>query len=39
MLISRAQRDAAEALARSIQYLELTVYPRYSRFFAYGMRF
>jgi uncharacterized 2Fe-2S/4Fe-4S cluster protein (DUF4445 family) len=39
VLISRAQREAAEALARSIEYLELTVYPRYSRFFAYGMRF
>jgi uncharacterized 2Fe-2S/4Fe-4S cluster protein (DUF4445 family) len=39
VLISRTQRQAAEALARSIQYLELTVYPRYSRFFAYGMRF
>ena len=39
VLISRAQREAVEALARSIHYLELTVYPRYSRFFAYGMRF
>ncbi len=39
VLISRAQREAAEALARSIHYLELTVYPRYSRFFAYGTRF
>jgi uncharacterized 2Fe-2S/4Fe-4S cluster protein (DUF4445 family) len=39
VLISWAQREAAEALARSIHYLELTVYPRYSRFFAYGMRF
>ena len=39
VLISRAQREAAEALARSIQVLELTVYPRYSHFFAHGMRF
>jgi len=39
MLVSTAQRRAAEELAAQISYLELTVYPRYSRFFAYALRF
>jgi uncharacterized 2Fe-2S/4Fe-4S cluster protein (DUF4445 family) len=39
MLISIAKRKEAEALARQINYIELTVYPMYSRFFAHAMRF
>jgi uncharacterized 2Fe-2S/4Fe-4S cluster protein (DUF4445 family) len=39
ILISVEQRMAAERLARRIEYLELTVYPRYSRFFAHALRF
>lgn len=39
VLVSDEQRRAAESLATSIQYLELTVYPRYSRFFAHALRF
>jgi uncharacterized 2Fe-2S/4Fe-4S cluster protein (DUF4445 family) len=32
ILVSAEQRLAAESLAARIEYLELTVYPRYSRF-------
>ncbi len=39
MLISVSQRQAAEQLARRIEYLELTVYPNYARFFAHALRF
>lgn len=39
MLISMSQRQAAEQLARRIEYLELTVYPNYPRFFAHALRF
>ena len=39
VLVSDEQRRAAESLATSIEYLELTVYPRYSRFFAHALRF
>jgi uncharacterized 2Fe-2S/4Fe-4S cluster protein (DUF4445 family) len=39
MLISTERRRNAQALADRIQYLELTVYPRYSRFFAHALRF
>jgi uncharacterized 2Fe-2S/4Fe-4S cluster protein (DUF4445 family) len=39
MLISSEQRLRAERIAAGIKYLELTVYPRYSRFFAHALRF
>jgi uncharacterized 2Fe-2S/4Fe-4S cluster protein (DUF4445 family) len=39
MLISADQRQKAEDIATQVQYLELTVYPRYSRFFAHALRF
>jgi uncharacterized 2Fe-2S/4Fe-4S cluster protein (DUF4445 family) len=39
VLISTGRRQTAEEIARRIQYLELTVYPRYSRFFAHALRF
>jgi uncharacterized 2Fe-2S/4Fe-4S cluster protein (DUF4445 family) len=39
MLISSEQRSRAERIATGIKYLELTVYPRYSRFFAHALRF
>jgi uncharacterized 2Fe-2S/4Fe-4S cluster protein (DUF4445 family) len=39
MLVSAEQRSAAESLAARIEYLELTVYPRYSHFFAHALRF
>jgi uncharacterized 2Fe-2S/4Fe-4S cluster protein (DUF4445 family) len=38
-LISTALRREAERIARTVEYLELTVYPRYSRFFAHALRF
>jgi uncharacterized 2Fe-2S/4Fe-4S cluster protein (DUF4445 family) len=37
MLISTAKRKEAEELARQIDYIELTVYPSYSRFFAHAL--
>jgi uncharacterized 2Fe-2S/4Fe-4S cluster protein (DUF4445 family) len=39
MLLSAEQRRAAESISTEIQYLELTVYPRYSRFFAHALWF
>jgi uncharacterized 2Fe-2S/4Fe-4S cluster protein (DUF4445 family) len=39
VLVSAEQRREAESLATGIEYLELTVYPRYSRFFAHALRF
>jgi uncharacterized 2Fe-2S/4Fe-4S cluster protein (DUF4445 family) len=39
ILVSTEQRAAAERLAARIEYLELTVYPRYSHFFAHALRF
>jgi uncharacterized 2Fe-2S/4Fe-4S cluster protein (DUF4445 family) len=39
VLVSTDQRRMAEILATRIRYLELTVYPRYSRFFAHALRF
>jgi uncharacterized 2Fe-2S/4Fe-4S cluster protein (DUF4445 family) len=39
MLVSAEQRSTAERLAARIEYLELTVYPRYSHFFAHALRF
>ena len=39
VLISTGRRQTAEEIARRIQYLELTVYPRYSRFFAHALWF
>jgi len=38
LLISKAARAEAEALARRIEYLELTVYPDFPMFFAQGIR-
>ena len=39
MLVSTLLRKKALDLAPRIEYLELTVYPRYSRFFAHALRF
>jgi len=39
MLLSIAQREAGERLARRMEYIELTVYPHYPRFFAHALRF
>jgi uncharacterized 2Fe-2S/4Fe-4S cluster protein (DUF4445 family) len=39
VLISTEQRARAEHIATRIKYLELTVYPRYSWFFAHALRF
>ena len=39
VLISTALRLRAEQIATEIKYLELTVYPRYSWFFAHALRF
>jgi len=39
VLISMERRHAYEELAETIEYLELTVYPRYSRVFARSLRF
>lgn len=39
MLTSTARWLAAEEMARRIAYLELTVYPSYSRFFAHALCF
>jgi uncharacterized 2Fe-2S/4Fe-4S cluster protein (DUF4445 family) len=39
MLVSSARRRQAEEIAARLRYLELTVYPRYSRFFAHALRF
>jgi len=39
MLISRAARERAEAIARSTSYNELTTYPKFGRKFALGMLF
>jgi uncharacterized 2Fe-2S/4Fe-4S cluster protein (DUF4445 family) len=39
ILVSAERRADAERIARQIEYLELTVYPRYSRFFARALRF
>ena len=39
ILISTERRRKAEEVARQIEYLELTVYPNYSRFFARALRF
>ncbi len=38
MLISKEARTNAEALARRIEYLELTIYPDFPMFFAQGIR-
>jgi uncharacterized 2Fe-2S/4Fe-4S cluster protein (DUF4445 family) len=39
ILISRAARLRANTLARRTRYLELTMFPKFSRRFAYAMRF
>lgn len=39
VLASTARRRDGERLAERIEYLELTVYPRYSRFYAHALRF
>jgi len=39
ILVSTERRREAEEVARRIDYLELTVYPNYSRFFARALRF
>jgi len=38
MLVSKSARVEAEALARRIEYLELTVYPDFPMFYAQGIR-
>lgn len=38
MLISHSTRDRAEALAKRIEYLELTVYPDFPMFYARGIQ-
>jgi uncharacterized 2Fe-2S/4Fe-4S cluster protein (DUF4445 family) len=38
MLASMASRDKAEGLAKSIRYLELTVYPEFPLFYARGIQ-
>jgi uncharacterized 2Fe-2S/4Fe-4S cluster protein (DUF4445 family) len=39
ILVSTKRRREAEEVARQIEYLELTVYPNYSHFFARALRF
>jgi uncharacterized 2Fe-2S/4Fe-4S cluster protein (DUF4445 family) len=39
ILVSIERRRESEEVARRIDYMELTVYPNYSRFFARALRF